>query len=74
MLAEYDFASRGGGTILGTKQHGKDTLLQGIGFHTNLLSTAEQIFNDLKTRIDMSVVQQRAKQMYEEIYNTIVLN
>ena len=74
MLAEYDFASRGGGTILGTKQHGKDTLLQGIGFHTNLLSTAEQIFNDLKTRIDMSVVQQRAKQMYEEIYNNIVLN
>lgn len=74
LLAEYDFSTRGGGTLLGTRQHGKDTLLQGIGFYTNLLSSVQEIFEELKKFIDISVVQEQARTMYEEIYNSIVLN
>lgn len=42
-LAEYDFASRGAGDFLGTRQHGDETTFAGIKIDADMIRKAKQV-------------------------------
>lgn len=74
-IADFDLANRGGGSILGTNQHGNDNGLFGR-FSTSAYSTAKEILENCKKDVGIyTKILEKGEKIYSaKILGKIILN